>query len=322
MQDYPQFEVIFVVKDSNDDAIHVVKRLQRAYPNVDSSLIIGDCNDVGVNPKVNNLVQGYNKAKYDIIWIADSNVSVDEGCCGRSVDELCKDRVGLVHHLPIGIDATSFGSRLEMAFLNIVHAKMYVAINWLAPASCIIGKSNMFRKSDLADVGGLKYFGKYMSEDNFIALHLWNKGLKHRMTTDCAYQSLGSNNTKDFLNRRSRWGRVRKYAVPAATLIEPITESLVLGLCFSLALRHFFGFNVYLTLILHFLFWFTSDYLILKTFNPLEVNAIEFWLSWLFREITALPVYCFAISGSCVNWRGKTFHLLSDGTVTLKVEKS
>lgn len=51
---------------------------------------IGACN-IGVNPKVNNLVSGYNDAKYGIIWILDSNVHTNEYCLARSIAKLISD---------------------------------------------------------------------------------------------------------------------------------------------------------------------------------------------------------------------------------------
>lgn len=29
---------------------------------------------IGVNPKINNMNQGYKAAKYDLLWICDSNI--------------------------------------------------------------------------------------------------------------------------------------------------------------------------------------------------------------------------------------------------------
>ncbi|WFD42568.1 ceramide glucosyltransferase [Malassezia psittaci] len=63
------------------------------------------------------------------------------------------DRVGIVHHVPLGVlPANTWGSHIERAFLSTTHAKMYLAINALAIDSCVMGKSNMYRKSDLVQV--------------------------------------------------------------------------------------------------------------------------------------------------------------------------
>lgn len=44
------------------------------------------------------------------------------------------------------------GSFVEAIFLGCNHAKMYLAINRLAVESCVVGKSNLWRKSDLQKV--------------------------------------------------------------------------------------------------------------------------------------------------------------------------
>lgn len=68
-----------------------MEKLRLAYPHVDSRLLIG-AREIGVNPKVNNLSRGFEEAKYDIVWVVDSNIYSDPGCLGRSVDELSKVR--------------------------------------------------------------------------------------------------------------------------------------------------------------------------------------------------------------------------------------
>ena len=63
------------------------------------------------------------------------------------------DRVGLVHHVPLGVlPADTLASHVERVFLSTTHAKMYLAINAVAIDSCVMGKSNMYRKSDLERV--------------------------------------------------------------------------------------------------------------------------------------------------------------------------
>lgn len=35
---------------------------------------------IGVNPKINNMNQGYKAAKYDLLWICDSNIKGNLVC--------------------------------------------------------------------------------------------------------------------------------------------------------------------------------------------------------------------------------------------------
>ncbi|CAG8585211.1 2901_t:CDS:2, partial [Acaulospora colombiana] len=300
-QDYPKFEIIFSVANENDPAVKVVEKLITKFPNVDVSLI-----------------KAYESVKYDIIWILDSNVYVDPGCLGKSVDKLTQPGVGLVHHLPFAVKPETFGSELEMMFMDTVHAKMYLAINAIGPDSCVVGKSNLYRKGDLESVGGMEQFGKYMAEDNLIARALWRKGLKHEMTSDLAYQPLGSMATADYFFRRSRWTRIRKYTVTAATVIEPFTESIVCGLCASYGFNMLWNIHPLNFLAFHLILWFWIDLKLFQTLskNTLSIESLRgFIMAWAVREITALPLYIYSVLGNNVDWRDDTFRLMRDSTV-------
>ncbi|CAG8520183.1 4694_t:CDS:2 [Paraglomus occultum] len=318
-QDYPKFEIIFSVADENDPAIKIVKDLIKRYPKVDAKLLIGE-RRVGVNPKINNIIRSYESAKYDILWVKDSNVYVDPGCLGRSIDKLNQPNVGLIHHLPFAVRPDTFGSELEMIFLNTVHAKMYLSINFIGPDSCVVGKSCVYRKSDLEKVGGLEHFGKYMAEDNLLARALWRKGYKHAMTGDLAYQPLGSTSSIDYFMRRSRWTRIRKYTVTAATVVEPFTESIVCGLCSAYGFNLLWNIHPLNFFAFHLITWFMFD---LALFQALSKRTVEvedirgFIMAWAIREITALPLYLYSIAGSTVDWRDTTYFLNSDATATI-----
>ena len=271
---------------------------------------------MGINPKINNMIQSYESAKYDILWVIDSNVYVDPGCMGRSVDKMMQRGVGLVHHLPFGVRPQTLGSELELMFLDTVHAKMYLFINWTGLASCVVGKSSLYRRSDLDKVGGLARFGKYMAEDNLIATEIFNMGYKHEMTSDLAYQSLGAMTPSDYFLRRARWTRIRKYTVTAATVVEPFIEMIGCGLVASYGFNllwqtHFLNFLAF-----HCVIWFLID---LSMYQALSGNKLDnlrgFLMAWSLRELAALPLYAYAVAGSTVDWRDQTFLLLRNGTV-------
>ncbi|KAG0378127.1 hypothetical protein BGX24_004676 [Mortierella sp. AD032] len=314
-QDYPRFEIIFSVAHSSDPAVDVVLDLMKKYPNVDARLIIGERN-VGINPKINNMIRSYESAKYDILWIQDSNVYVDSGCMGRSVDKMMQPGVGLVHHLPVGVQPKSLGSELELMFLDTVHAKMYLFINWTGLASCVVGKSSLYRRSDLDKVGGLARFGKYMAEDNLVATDIFNMGYKHEMTSDLAYQTLGSMTTSDYFLRRARWTRIRKYTVTAATFVEPFIEMIGCGLVASYGFNllwqtHFLNFLAF-----HIVCWFLVDLSMYQALSGEKVENLRgFLMAWSLRELAALPLFAYAVAGSTVDWRDQTFVLLRDATV-------
>ncbi|KAF9527788.1 glycosyltransferase family 21 protein [Crepidotus variabilis] len=348
-QDYPTFEILFSVADENDEALTVVQALVDRYPHVKATIVIGE-EVVGVNPKVNNLIRPFRQAAHDILWVLDSGVLVDPGTLARSVDALTvsshsQKTIGLVHHLPVAqIKETRLGSRLEAAFLNTNHAKMYIAINTLAVDSCVVGKSNLYRRSDVEKVNGslipvrkqvlqresqqskvygLAAFGKYLAEDNMIAGAIWHElGLRHDLSCDVAKNIVGDMSFWDYVWRRVRWIRVRKRMVLAATLVEPFTESIVVSLIGGYSCGQLFGIPLWLFLPMHFVPWLFLDLDVYQSIagnSPRGGELGTFLLAWCAREVLALPIWILAILGSEVAWRGRSYKVLRNGEASLSV---
>ncbi|ODV94016.1 hypothetical protein PACTADRAFT_51751 [Pachysolen tannophilus NRRL Y-2460] len=163
LQKYPtdKFEIIFCIADENDPSIPIVKNLQLKYPNVNSKIALGK-EHYGPNPKINNLAKGYHDAKFDILWVLDSNVWVSSGCLQRAVRALIESTdngrktsrpVKLVHHLPLACSVesklSSLGAKCDEMFLTTAHSKFYVSLNKVSIRPCVNGKSNFYRRSDL-----------------------------------------------------------------------------------------------------------------------------------------------------------------------------
>ncbi|KAI0401963.1 ceramide glucosyltransferase [Xylaria palmicola] len=153
---------------------------------------------------------------------------------------------------------THGGGRLEEMFMATTHAKFYCAINTVGIAPCIVGKSNMFRKSHLDEATdparnpiltgtsatlptGIDHFSSYMCEDHVIGDLLWrtripgfaNHGLVYG---DLAIQPMAGMSVRTYAARRVRWLRARKWTVLSATLVEHGVESLVCSFYLSFGL--------------------------------------------------------------------------------------
>lgn len=148
------------------------------------------------------------------------------------------------------------GGRLDELFFGTSHAKFYSAINTLGVAPCVVGKSNMFRKSQLdkatnPDLNpqvpreqnrplGIDYFSHQICEDHLIGELLWGFKIpgysKHGLVWgDLAIQAMTGMSVSAYAARRARWLRARKLTVPAATLVEPGVESFLCCLYFAFA---------------------------------------------------------------------------------------
>ncbi|KAF8913021.1 glycosyltransferase family 21 protein [Gymnopilus junonius] len=345
-QEYSNYEIIFSVADENDQALNIVHALINRYPLVKVTIITGE-EVVGVNPKVNNLVRPFRTAANDILWVLDSGVMVDSGTLARSVDILTGlstpsgRKVALVHHVPLAlIDEPKIGSRLETAFLNTNHAKMYIAINTIGIDSCVVGKSNLYRRSDIERLNGslvpiqsqpvstqepIKYglaaFGRFLAEDNMIASALWHElGLRHDLSCDVARNVIGNMSFLDYVWRRVRWIRVRKRMVLAATLLEPFTESVMLCIIGSFACSTLFTIPTWIFVLVHFTTWLCVDLDVYTSIAGRDIwkdGILFFLLAWMAREILAFPVWLLGIVADDVTWRGRRYTVMSNGEARL-----
>lgn len=262
----------------------------------------GNSHNLGPNPKIRNMSRAYREAKGDIIWIIDCNVWVDQSVAGRLVDLLCGfttnglgRKYKFVHQLPLAVDISDtsdmdlqsspsihgkpskgsivraeasfssyLGGRLEEIFLSTSHAKFYTAISAFAVAPCIVGKSNMFRRSHLNALTqsdsyrdpGIDYFSENICEDHLIGDLLWKRPVPEQIQISAAREGQAADMTSSnpptqvqwgnhglltqslavqptcclplsaYVARRTRWLRVRKFTVALATFVEHGTESL------------------------------------------------------------------------------------------------
>ncbi|KAG7884202.1 hypothetical protein KL938_002074 [Ogataea parapolymorpha] len=282
-------------------------------------------------------------------------------------------KINLIHHAPLAVSLGDFptatlGANLDELFLATSHSKFYVSFNELAVAPCVNGKSNVYRRSDLDEAvfrmgqhaavpssngqsgnvhkdakyyslhpgQGIRFFARYIGEDNMIGIALWNYGHgRTGMTGDCVVQPLGGSNClMDYCYRRTRWLRVRKYMVLAATLLEPTTECFLCGLYGSFAVGVIFQ-NILFSksyFVFHVVAWFLTDCIQLQHLfdcvrggdpqEPFFINLESrktpdkglrwFFIHWFLRELLAFPIWVVAMLGSQIDWRGQTFRIKSD----------
>lgn len=397
-QTYPasKLTVRFCVSDRQDPSFSTLEKLIQDFPSFDAQILVEEEDshvqrgDFGPNPKIRNMSRAYREARGDLTWIIDCNVWVAEGVCGRMVDKLCgyshqgpQMPYKFVHLLPLSVDVSGFtgllhndglsspassvpmrigGGRLDEMFLGTAHGKFYTAINTVLIAPCIVGKSNMFRKSHLdaltsntpGRLPGIDYFSENICEDHLIGDMLWKQKVpeeanrqfgKHSMVWgDFAIQPIAGMSLPEYVARRVRWLRVRKFTVTFATFVEPGTESLLCSLYGAYAVTTVAWFHDRLgmpqTWSAFVAFWLVSVIIwgsIDRTFfhmmhsmdsihqdsntphfartHPLSsTRPLKEWVpAWLGREALALPIWVWAFyCGTSVTWRGQRFRVGMD----------
>lgn len=251
------------------------------------------------------------------------------------------------------------GGRFEEMFMALSHAKFYTAINTVAVAPCIVGKSNMFRKSHLdylttnsssSSPAGIDFFSQNICEDHLVGDLLWRKKIpeegkgekwgKHQLVFgDLAIQPMAGMSVREYVGRRVRWLRVRKWTVTLATIIEPGVESFLCSAYGAFAFTTLPWFHdtfgiprswptFFVAWFVFVLAWLFNDWMVYQNLHSgasIEIDddtpsfarptpngrrrpAKEWLFAWLGRELLALPIWIWAVlGGTTVMWRGKKF---------------
>jgi ceramide glucosyltransferase len=207
-QDYPHFEIVLGAADAGDPALEVARRLQREFPDVEIRVIVAS-HRIGMNPKVNNLVNLAAAARHPHVLISDSNVAAGRGYLRAITAELAEPGVGLVANVLAGVGERSLGSELENLHLN----------TWVAGAVCaadllgrpvVVGKSMLFRIEDLERVGGFWAVRDVLAEDFVLGRRFHQAGMKVRLS----HHVLDTVNVRwtvgQFWGRHLRWAQLRR----------------------------------------------------------------------------------------------------------------
>jgi ceramide glucosyltransferase len=231
--DYPTFQLIFGIADLDDPAIEVVRRLQDEFPACDSQLVIG-CPAFGLNPKVESLAAMERLRKHDIILISDSNVRVRPSYLRETVCYLAEPGVGLVSNLFAGVGETHPSAVMENLQLNGFIAAG-VAMASVCRATCVVGKSMLMPVRALEAIGGFAAVRNVLAEDQVIGVRVRQAGYSIRLSHHVVENINRRRSLRWFLNRHSRWYKIRRRMALPAFAIEPAANLGTIGLVWALS---------------------------------------------------------------------------------------
>jgi ceramide glucosyltransferase len=229
--DYPVYQLLFCVADSDDPAIDVVRKLCGEFPDRDAELVVG-CPAFGLNPKVESLAAMDRRRKHDVILISDSNVRVRPGYLRETVCYLADPGVGLVSNIFVGVGECHRGAIMENLQLN-GYIAAGVALAAFCRVTCVVGKSMLMPVRALEAIGGFAAVRNLLAEDQVIGMRVRQAGFSIRLSHHVIENVNRRRGFKWFLNRHSRWYKIRRQLAFPAFVIEPAANLATVGLLWA-----------------------------------------------------------------------------------------
>lgn len=224
-QDYPEYEVIFALRDPNDPAYKIARKIKGKYPDKNIVVVVDRCDD-GLNPKVNNLITAYRIAGHDHILISDSNVMVGPDYLKEIVRSVSRPGVGLVSSLIKGAGGRTIGSVFENLHMNSFIIGSVCFLDRFLAMPCVVGKSMLMRKQDLEVIGGLGAFKDVLAEDYLIGKMMKESGKKVVLSDYLIHNVNQYGDIRKFIGRHTRWGKLR-WRIGGAKYLSEIAGNAV-----------------------------------------------------------------------------------------------
>ncbi|HEV2037025.1 MAG TPA: bacteriohopanetetrol glucosamine biosynthesis glycosyltransferase HpnI [Candidatus Eremiobacteraceae bacterium] len=314
-QDYPSFQVVFGVRDPDDPAADVARRVIERFPDRDLSLVI-DNHVRAANLKMANVLNMTANAKHDILIVADSDVKVLRSYLRDVVAPFADERVGAVTTLYRAQPSASEGEHarahpvptLAAMFVNEHFAPSALVAVALSPMDFCLGATMAVTRKALESIGGFQAVASYLADDQMLGKLVRAQGLRVELAAHVVETTVVDADLPALWAHELRWARTMHAAQPLGYSFSFITYALPLAVLYALVDGSaLVGAGVVaVTLTLRVALHYAAR-------SALDVSTTDApWLIFV-RDALGLGVWAAHFFGRGVRWRDRLFTIDARG---------
>ena len=306
-QDYPDFELIFAVRDHSDPAVEVVQRLSDVYSQIPVQLLVTG-EPPFANAKVYSLSAMTKAARHDWLVMSDSDIRVDRGFLRRIAGELHADTYDLATCPYRAIPGRDPWSLLEALGMNSEFWPGVLAAKLVEGVKFTVGPTTVARRAVL-DAIPWESLSHFLAEDFVLGQRAAELGFRVDLSHSVVEHRLSTESFVQNLLHRLRWARSSRRSRPSGYLGQVFTFPLALAFLLSAT-------------------WPGSRQAILPAtvlVRALATDCVEQWVlgaTLCRRHFYLLPiqdllgfvVWLIGFGGDTIRWRGTRYLLNRDGT--------
>jgi ceramide glucosyltransferase len=203
-QDYPEFEILFAVNDSDDPAVPVIQKLIADFPGRSIRLVVVT-ERLGANTKVSNLCRLVREARYELLAITDSDVRVEPGYL-QSVARTFRDpTVGGVTALYRGRDNFKFVAAMDCVGSSAAFCGAALVARELEGLKFMMGSTMATTKARLAEIGSFEAIVDLHSDDYELGRRIAALGCRVELLPEPVWMAFPSETLGNYLRHELRW---------------------------------------------------------------------------------------------------------------------
>ncbi len=308
-QDYAgAVQLVFGVHDVADPAASVVHKLQRAYPDLDISLVV-DGRVHGENGKVCNLINMQRAIRGEIVVLSDSDIQVGASYLEDVVAPLSQPSIGFVTCLYTGRSAGTTWARLAAMGINYQFLPNVLTGVSLGLATPCLGATVALRHSVLEQIGGFTILADQLADDYDLGRAVRELGYEGAISATPVVHLCAERSWRELWDHEARWNRTIRVIDPWGFVGAGVTYALpwaLIGLCLDPGPIALAVLAAALGSRLH----------LVRQLDRVTGMSAGGMLILPVRDILSFAVFLNAFLGKTVSWRGRRFSVGADGALT------
>ncbi|MGC2433125.1 MAG: glycosyltransferase, partial [Desulfobaccales bacterium] len=265
---------------------------------------------LGLNPKISSLRQMEERARYDLMVIADADVKVGPDFLSRVAAAFKDPEVGLVSCPYRSGPAQTLGAQLEALTIAADFIPSVATAHYVEGIRFALGAAMALTRRALLASGGFAPLADYLADDFQLGRRVATAGLQVRLLSYVVETQTPMMSFKDYLAHQLRWARTYRVCRPKGYLAYGITHALV----FSLALGGVTGAPLWVlalilaTMALRMTLAVCSERFCLLGHLP----GNSFWLLPL-KDLLSFALWALSFLGSRVTWGHRSYLVNREG---------
>ncbi len=232
-QDYPGYEILFAAREDADPALALARKLMKAYPRIASRILVtGD--PPYANAKVYSMGKLAEAARFDLLIITDSDVSVDSDYLKSMARAFARGNTGAVTSLYRGVGGADLWSKLEALGMSTEFMAGVVVAEFLEGMKFTIGPSMGITRKCLKQIGGFPALAEYLADDFVLGKKAAAAGYEVALSVQAVDHHAYSTGFVRSFQHRLRWNRSSRFSRPAGYWGQGFTYGLPWALLFFL----------------------------------------------------------------------------------------
>ncbi|WP_170984514.1 bacteriohopanetetrol glucosamine biosynthesis glycosyltransferase HpnI [Rhodoligotrophos defluvii] len=315
-QDYPSYQLVLCVQRMSDPALPILRRVAAAYPDR-VALVIRECEPT-FNGKIQNIANGMEAARHDILVISDADVRVSPDYLRTIVAPLADPAVGYSCTLYRTADARTFPEKLELLSMNADFVPSLIFTHWTNSAIFCLGATVAARRSDIEAIGGLASLAEYLVEDQEMGRRLIETGKRMALIPMSVDIIPDYPDFSGWWRHFVYWDQNTKAANPVGFALTVLTRAVPFALLFACATG--FSTTGWAVLLATVALRMASCGAIAGLLGDREVLR-ALWLLPL-RDCLGLVSWAAALTKRTFVWRGHRFSLDRHGRIARMPDKA